>query len=76
MIENDKHGLVRGLILPEIVKNISKEFSVSDDEALDMFYTSATGRSFSDNETGLYGQSVLFITNLFYEEIREKSLRE
>ena len=38
-------------------------------EALDKFYTSATGESLADDETGLYGQSVLFIFGLFCEEL-------
>ena len=37
-------------------------------EALDLFYTSATGASFADDETGLYGQSALYIFGLFVEE--------
>ena len=40
-------------------------------EALDKFYTSATGASLADDETGLYGQSVLFIFGLFCEETEE-----
>ena len=37
-------------------------------DALDLFYTSATGASFADDETGLYGQSALYIFGLFVEE--------
>ncbi len=44
----DKHGLVRGLIIPEIVKIIAREFDWDDDKALDAFYTSETGRAFYD----------------------------
>lgn len=66
------HATVRATILPEIVKMISKEQNISEKEAMDMFYTSATGASFADDETGLYGQSPLFIFGLFREEMQEK----
>lgn len=53
---------------------ISKEQNISEKEAMDMFYTSATGASFADDETGLYGQSPLFIFGLFREEMQEKGV--
>jgi hypothetical protein len=42
-----------------------------EDKALDMFYTSATAASLADNETGLYGQSALYLFSLFNEEMEE-----
>ena len=65
------HATTRATIIPEIVKLISKKFHISEMEALDKFYTSATGASLADDETGLYGQSVLFIFGLFCEETEE-----
>lgn len=67
---------VRATILPEIVRLISEERKISEMEAMDMFYTSATGQSFADDETGLYGQSPLFIYGLFREEMRGKEIRD
>lgn len=66
------HETVRATIVPEIVKLISKKYNVSEMQALDMFYTSATGASFADDTTGLYGQSPLYIYGLFVEETNEK----
>lgn len=66
------HATVRATIVPEIVKLISKKYNVSEMQALDMFYTSATGASFADDTTGLYGQSPLYIYGLFVEETNEK----
>ena len=70
------HALVRSLLVPEIVKMISNEQNISEMEAMDMFYTSATGASFADDETGLYGQSPLFIFGLFREEMQEKGKKK
>ena len=58
--------------MPEIVKLIANEKKISDKEAMDMFYRSSTGASFSDDETGLYGQSPLYIYGLFAEEMKGK----
>ncbi|MBO5493125.1 MAG: hypothetical protein J5974_07355 [Pyramidobacter sp.] len=67
------HATIRATLLPEIVRLISEHFGWSEDKALDEFYCSAAGASFADDETGLYGQSALFIYSLFVEEQQEKS---
>lgn len=63
------HATTRATILPVIVKMISEKYHISEMDALDKFYTSATGASFADDETGLYGQSALYIFGLFCEEL-------
>jgi hypothetical protein len=63
------HHLVRSTILEDIVNRISTKYSVSLDEALGLFYKSETGRLFSDDESGLYGQSSLHIFMLFVDEV-------
>lgn len=64
------HETIRATILPEIIKLICSNKHVSERRALDMFYTSKTGASFADDDTGLYGQSPLYIYGLFIEEIK------
>jgi hypothetical protein rflaF_04462 len=66
------HATVRATILPEIIRLICAEQKVSEREALDLFYGSATGASFADDDTGLYGQSALYIYGLFTEEMQER----
>ena len=63
------HATIRATLLPEIVRMISEKYNCSEEEAMDRFYDSATGASFSDDETGLYGQSALFIFSLFDDEM-------
>ena len=46
------HATTRATILPEIIKMISEKYNISEMNALDKFYTSATGASFADDETG------------------------
>ena len=62
------HATTRATIIPEIVRLISAEYNISEKEALDKFYTSATGARYADDETGLYGQSALYVFGLFREE--------
>ena len=40
---------------------------------MDRFYDSATGASFSDDETGLYGQSALYIFGLYVDELEHSA---
>jgi predicted nucleotidyltransferase len=40
-----------------------------------MFYTSATAASLDDDETGLYGQSPLYIFSIFNDEMQEASIQ-
>ena len=67
------HATVRATILPEIIKLICQKNKVSETKAMDMFYDSATGANFADDNTGLYGQSPLYIYGLFETELNAKS---
>lgn len=67
------HTTVRATILPEIIKLICKNNNVSEMKAMDMFYDSATGANFADDNTGLYGQSPLYIYGLFETEMKAKT---
>lgn len=71
-----KHGTVRAAILPDIIRMICDRFRWTEEEALDRFYLSATGANFSDDETGLYGQSALYIFGLFCEELTPSEPQE
>ena len=68
------HGTIRAATLPEIIHHITGHFSVTDDEALKMFYESHIGACFANDDSGLYGQSALFVFSLFKEEQEEQHL--
>lgn len=65
------HSTTRATILPVIVSMIADRFQYTEAEALHAFYHSATGASFADDETGLYGQSPNHIFGLFLQEHQE-----
>ena len=62
------HSTVRAVILPNVIQLIMNAFSLKEADALDAFYRSATGAAFSDDKTGLYGQSPNYIFGLFAQE--------
>lgn len=63
------HATIKATIIPEIVNMISQKWNVSQNQAIDMFYSSKTAENLSDEETGLYAQSALFIFGLFCQEV-------
>ena len=66
------HATIRATMLPEIIKILQNKYGWTEEKAMDCFYSSATGESFSDDNTGLYGQSALYIAGLFDEEMYKK----
>ncbi|MCD8376998.1 MAG: hypothetical protein LUD69_08645 [Oscillospiraceae bacterium] len=66
------HATVRATNIPEIVRLISENMGLPEEAALDAFYRSATGASYADDETGLYGQSALYVYGLFADETAAK----
>lgn len=63
------HSLVRSVNIPSIVNLIAEYYKIDELEALKKFYLSKTGDAYSDDETGLYGQSPLYVFSLYQKEI-------
>ena len=63
-----EHNLVRATVIPEIVKILCRYYNISEDEAFKRFYESNTAANYADEETGLYGQSALYLAGLYIEE--------
>lgn len=66
-----KHSTVKATILPTVIHLIMEKYNLTEAEALDAFYRSATGAAFADDETGLYGQSPNYIFGLYVQEREE-----
>lgn len=66
------HSTIRATLLPSIIDMIMNRYKMEESAALDAFYRSATGAAFSDDETGLYGQSPLYIFGLYVQELAEQ----
>ena len=65
-----EHNLVRATVIPEIVRLrlICNYYKISEKEALCRFYKSKTAANYADEETGIYGQSALYVAGLFIME--------
>jgi hypothetical protein len=62
------HHLVKSILVPEIVRLIAEKEHVSEEKALERFYSSGTAKALDDDETGLYGNSAYYIFSLYEEE--------
>lgn len=68
-----EHELVKAMNVPVIIHLISDSMHISEGQAQKNFYESATYKCLSDETTGLYGQSPLFIANMYLQEYSAKS---
>ena len=62
------HGTIRAATLKTIIPLIMEQFSCEENDALKMFYESHTGKCYANDDSGLYGQSALYVFSLFCEE--------
>ena len=69
------HALVKATLIPDIVELIAKRYDISEMSALDRFYSSVTAENLADDETGLYGQSALFIYGMYCSEMGDTPYR-
>jgi hypothetical protein len=62
------HGTIRAATLKKIIPLVMERLNCSENEALKKFYESHAGACYSDDSTGLYGQSAYYVADLFFEE--------
>jgi len=63
------HGTIRASTLKTIIPLIMDKFICTENEALKLFYESNTGAYYSDDSTGLYGQSAGYVFSILCEEM-------
>lgn len=66
------HGTIRATTLKTIIPLVMDHFACGENEALKIFYKSHIGKCYSDDSTGLYGQSALYIFSLLCDEIQPR----
>ena len=62
------HGTIRAVTLKTIIPLIMEHYHCDENAALKLFYESHIGKCYADDNTGLYGQSALYIFSLFCDE--------
>ena len=70
--QSDEHMLAKILIIKRVIELVSKKYRITLLEARDLLYESKTIDLIDDDETGLYGQSPLYVFSLFELEMKEK----
>ena len=67
-----EHILSKTILISQTVELIAKKYNFSIEEARDRFYESNVIRMLDDDETGLYGESALYLLSLFDQEQNNK----
>jgi len=67
------HALAKTIIVSAVTEMISKEHRVSLKEATKLFYSSSVSSLLSNDETGLYGDSPVYVFSLFEKEFNKEN---
>ncbi len=60
-----KHVLSKTILISQTIELIAKNYKLSIQDARDKFYNSEVVDLLDDDETGLYGQSALYLFSLY-----------
>lgn len=66
------HSSVKTIIITKVVELISAKHKLSINEARDMLYSSRLIKLINDDETGLYGESPLYLFSLYENELNKR----
>lgn len=67
--KNNNHQLARATLIVDVVELISNKCSIHIDEARNRLYDSKLIGLIDDDETGLYGESPLYLLSLYEKEV-------
>ena len=62
---NDNHVLSKTILISQTIELIAKKYKLSIEEARNRFYQSDVIGMLDDDETGLYGESALYLLSLY-----------
>ena len=66
------HVLAKTIIISKVVELIAQEYKIPLNDARDIFYSSDTIKLLDDDESGLYGESPLYVLSVFEQEQKAK----
>ena len=67
-----EHTLSKTILITQTIELLANKYKLTLDEARDRFYSSRIIKLIDDDETGLYGESALFILSLYEQEVKKK----
>ena len=71
---NDNHILSKTILIPQVIELIAKKYKLSIEEARNRFYQSDAIEMLDDDETDLYGESVLYLFSLYENYYKNKCI--
>jgi len=69
------HVLAKTILISRTIELIAKKYKLSIDEARNRFYDSKVIDMLDDDETGLYGESALYLLSLFDEQLKTRHVK-
>lgn len=64
-----EHILSKSILITQTIELIASKYKISIEEARDRFYKSKVIELLDDDETGLYGESALYLLSLYEQEL-------
>lgn len=65
-----EHILSKSIIIVKVTEIIAEKYHISISDARNKLYSSELIKLIDDDETGLYGESPLYVFSLYEEEIK------
>lgn len=66
------HVLSKTILISQTIELIAKKYKLTIEEARNKFYESTVIKLLDDDETGLYGESALYLLSLYGQEVIKK----
>lgn len=70
VVEDGKHQLAKTILIIKVIELIASNYKISLSEARDRLYNSPIIDLIDDDETGLYGDSALYIYSLYEQQTK------
>ena len=68
-----EHVLSKIILISQTIELIAKKYKLTIEEARNRFYSSKIVEMLDDDETGLYGESALYLLSLFDEQLKKRT---
>ena len=68
-----EHILSKIILISQTIELIAKKYKLTLEEARNRFYSSKIVEMLDDDETGLYGESDLYLLSLFDEQLKKRT---
>ena len=66
-----EHALAKTILSADVIEMIAKKHGLTLKEARDSFYGSEVVDMLEDDETGLYGESALYLFSLYEDRLKK-----